>query len=116
MLSYFSSEFKSTSLPLPTTESDKQPKPLEKWAVVTGASDGLGAEYSRLLARQGYHIILVSRTLSKLKKIEQEIIDLTKENPVKTKIVEVDFTKKTPRRPVEFYNELFDRIIVQDQN
>lgn len=36
------------------------------WAVVTGASDGLGAEYCRQLASEGFNIALVSRTMSKL--------------------------------------------------
>ena len=36
------------------------------WAVVTGASDGIGAEYSLHLARQGFNLVLISRTKSKL--------------------------------------------------
>ena len=36
------------------------------WAVITGASDGIGAEFCRQLARDGFNIALVSRTLSKL--------------------------------------------------
>eukprot|EP00911_Craspedida_sp_UC1_P000151 UC1_evm1s120 len=42
------------------------------WAVVTGASDGLGKERSEL-ARQGFNILLVSRTESKLKAVETEL-------------------------------------------
>ena len=41
----------------------------ESWAVVTGASDGMGAEYCRQLARQGFNIALVSRTESKMKQV-----------------------------------------------
>lgn len=36
------------------------------WALVTGASDGIGAEYCRQLAKMGFNVCLVSRTLSKL--------------------------------------------------
>ena len=36
------------------------------WALVTGASDGFGAEYCRQLAKDGFNIVLVSRTMSKL--------------------------------------------------
>lgn len=32
------------------------------WVVVTGASDGMGAEYCRQYARQGFNVALVSRT------------------------------------------------------
>ena len=40
------------------------------WAVVTGASDGIGAEYCKLLAEDGFNIVLISRTMSKLEKVE----------------------------------------------
>jgi 17beta-estradiol 17-dehydrogenase / very-long-chain 3-oxoacyl-CoA reductase len=43
------------------------------WAVVTGASDGIGAEYTRQLAREGFNVVLVSRTLTKLKSVEAEL-------------------------------------------
>jgi 17beta-estradiol 17-dehydrogenase / very-long-chain 3-oxoacyl-CoA reductase len=38
----------------------------DAWAVVTGASDGIGAEYCKQLSKLGFNIVLVSRTLSKL--------------------------------------------------
>ena len=41
-------------------------KDFNTWALVTGASDGIGAEYCRKLAHLGFNIVLVSRTLSKL--------------------------------------------------
>lgn len=31
-----------------------------KWALVTGASSGMGKEYARQLAERGYNIIVVS--------------------------------------------------------
>ena len=33
------------------------------WAVITGASDGIGAEFCKQLASEGFNIALVSRTL-----------------------------------------------------
>ena len=57
----------------------------EAWALVTGASDGNGAEYCKELARLGFNICLVSRTLSKLKAVESEVCKI---NPkVKTRII-----------------------------
>jgi 17beta-estradiol 17-dehydrogenase / very-long-chain 3-oxoacyl-CoA reductase len=41
------------------------------WAVVTGASDGIGAAYSVELARIGFNVALVSRTISKMEKVEK---------------------------------------------
>ena len=32
------------------------------WAIVTGASDGIGAEFCRQLAKDGFNICLISRT------------------------------------------------------
>ncbi|EGV66584.1 17-beta-hydroxysteroid dehydrogenase [Yamadazyma tenuis] len=60
------------------------------WALVTGSSDGLGAEYARQLAAKGFNIVLASRTLSKLETIAEEIESKYK---VSTKVVAVDVTK-----------------------
>ena len=62
------------------------------WAFVTGATDGLGRAFCDELASRGFNIILVSRNLEKLRKVENEI----KQNfNVETKIIEFDFDKKT---------------------
>ena len=37
------------------------------WAIVTGASDGLGKQYAFELAKENFHIILVGRDEAKLK-------------------------------------------------
>lgn len=41
--------------------------------VVTGATDGIGKSYARLLAKQGINIILISRTQAKLETVAKEI-------------------------------------------
>jgi 17beta-estradiol 17-dehydrogenase / very-long-chain 3-oxoacyl-CoA reductase len=55
-----------------------------EWAVVTGASDGIGEAYTYELAKRGYSIVLVSRTLEKLEKVAARCRD---EFKVQTKIV-----------------------------
>lgn len=40
-----------------------------KWAVVTGASDGIGRAYAEQLAQNGLNVVLISRTLSKLEEV-----------------------------------------------
>ncbi|ODM16143.1 3-ketoacyl-CoA reductase [Aspergillus cristatus] len=65
--------------------------PQGSWAVVTGASDGLGKEFALQLARSGFNILLVSRTASKLATLEDEI--KAKNPSVQTKSVSMDYAQ-----------------------
>lgn len=56
--------------------------------MITGSTDGIGKEYARQLAKTGMNIVLISRTLEKLQKVEQEI---RKEFGVDTHIIRADF-------------------------
>ena len=44
------------------------------YALVTGATSGIGLEISRDLAKRGYNLILVSRTTEKLDQTSKELI------------------------------------------
>src|SRR4051812_46462035 len=44
-----------------------------KTALVTGASSGLGLEFSRLLARDGYNLVIVARDRQKLQQVADEL-------------------------------------------
>ena len=68
----------------PQTETDLVPtlrctqlrsfgSPSKTWAVITGASDGLGKEYALALSKAGYSTLLISRTASKLDAVATEI-------------------------------------------
>ncbi|XP_033172674.1 hydroxysteroid dehydrogenase-like protein 1 isoform X1 [Drosophila mauritiana] len=61
-----------------------------QWAVVTGATDGIGKEYARELARQGLNLVLISRTKEKLIAVTNEI---ESQYNVKIKWIVVDFAK-----------------------
>ena len=43
------------------------------YAIITGASDGIGLEYAKQLAKKGYNLLLFSRTLSKLEAVKTDI-------------------------------------------
>jgi len=65
-------------------------KDIGQWAVVTGATDGIGRAYAEELAALGLNIVLISRSPYKLQNVAAEIE--TKYH-VKTHIIDVDFTQ-----------------------
>jgi uncharacterized protein len=58
-----------------------------KWALVTGASSGLGTDFARDLASRGANIILVARRLDRLQAVAQEI---SKQYGVQTEVIAMD--------------------------
>jgi 17beta-estradiol 17-dehydrogenase / very-long-chain 3-oxoacyl-CoA reductase len=54
------------------------------WAVVTGGSDGIGEAYCYELAKSGFNIIIVSRTMEKMETVAQKLRD---EFKVEAKII-----------------------------
>ncbi|XP_018647445.1 steroid dehydrogenase, putative [Schistosoma mansoni] len=61
-----------------------------EWAIVTGATDGIGKAYAEELANDGLNIMLISRNLEKLKNVADKIESFYH---VKTRIVVADFTQ-----------------------
>ncbi|KIW06122.1 uncharacterized protein PV09_03289 [Verruconis gallopava] len=47
--------------------------PKGSYAVITGASDGIGKEFALQLAKKGYNLLLISRTQSKLEALAADI-------------------------------------------
>jgi len=72
----------------------KNIKKLGSWAVVTGATDGIGLALAKEAAKKGLNVVLVSRSMDKLKAAEKEIKD--KSPTVQTKIISFDFSKGSP--------------------
>jgi NAD(P)-dependent dehydrogenase (short-subunit alcohol dehydrogenase family) len=74
-----------------------------KTALVTGASSGLGAHFGRVLAAQGYHVLLAARRLDKVADLAGEIaMDGGSAEPLKmdvTNAASVDTAFETMIRP-----------------
>ncbi|TWW74849.1 Very-long-chain 3-oxoacyl-CoA reductase [Takifugu flavidus] len=68
-----------------------------KWAVVTGATSGIGKAYATELARRGLDIVLVSRCRNKLQAVAKEIEDRFGRE---TRTIQVDFTEGQSIYPV----------------
>ncbi|XP_063327274.1 very-long-chain 3-oxoacyl-CoA reductase-B [Pelmatolapia mariae] len=65
------------------------PAKLGKWAVVTGATDGIGKAYAEELARKGFAIVLISRSQEKLDDVAKAIASKC---GVETKTIQADFS------------------------
>lgn len=76
------------------------------WVMVTGATDGIGKGFCVEFAKLGFNIILVSRTLNKLKTVAEELKTIN--NKISTKVIEFDFSKLTT---LEDYKKIFTPII-----
>lgn len=63
---------------------------LGKWAVVTGATDGIGKSYAEELARRGFALMLISRSQDKLDDVAKL---LEEQYQVETRTIAVDFGK-----------------------
>ncbi|CAM9480930.1 unnamed protein product [Phaeothamnion confervicola] len=61
-----------------------------EWAIVTGATDGIGKAYAKELARRGLSVLLISRTESKLVEVQKEIS--SKYPKVKIETLTIDYS------------------------
>ena len=60
---------------------------MNKYAVITGASSGIGLEFARLLAADNYDVLLAARDK---KGLEQVAADLEKEHGIKAEVFAID--------------------------
>lgn len=73
----------------------------ERWALVTGASSGIGAEFARVLAARGMHLVLTARREDLLKKLAEE---LDTRHGTRTEIIVGDLSD--PKEPKRLYDRI----------
>ena len=64
--------------------------PDRKTALITGASFGIGMEFARIFAREGYNLVLVARSADKLRQLASE---LEKAHGARSLILATDLTE-----------------------
>ena len=71
-----------------------KPAPLAEryggWAVVTGASAGIGEAFARACAREGLSVVLVARRRERLEQIAAELVE---KDGVETRVVDLDLSR-----------------------
>jgi len=75
--------------------------PIPRWALITGASGGIGAELAALAAADGYHLVLVARSADLLATLARE---LTRLHSVEVLCVPLDLARR------EAANDLIARL------
>jgi 17beta-estradiol 17-dehydrogenase / very-long-chain 3-oxoacyl-CoA reductase len=80
----------------------------KSWALVTGATDGIGKALCIELARSGFNIILVSRNPQKLKNVAQELLIINPNIEIHT--IPYDFDNKSTLKD---YTENFSNLTKQ---
>lgn len=73
---------------------------MASWALVTGATAGIGESFTRLLAENNYNIVLVARDLARL---QERALELESKFSVQTHIIQADLSTEAGTSAVEKY-------------
>jgi len=75
----------------------------DSYALVTGASTGMGYEYAKLFAKDGKNIVALARSRDKLEGLKR---DLEKQHGTKVKVMVLVKDLSDPKAPQEVFSEL----------
>ena len=70
----------------------------DKWALVTGATAGIGESFSRLLAAQGFNLVLIARDLPRL---NERAAALEANFKIETKVIAADLATDAGCKTIE---------------
>ena len=73
---------------------------MQSWALVTGATAGIGESFTRLLAENGYNIVLVARDLPRL---QERALALESKYQISTVVVQADLSTNSGCATIENY-------------
>ena len=71
---------------------------MQSWALVTGATVGIGESFTRLLAQNGYNIVLVARDLPRL---QERAKGLETNFGIETKVIQADLATDAGCKSIE---------------
>ena len=73
---------------------------MQSWALVTGATAGIGESFTRLLAQNGYNIVLVARDLPRL---QERAKGLESTFGIATKVIQADLATDAGCKSIEAF-------------
>ncbi len=79
---------------------------MKNYALITGASKGLGLEFAKLFAKDGYPLVIVARSEALLAKLKEELI-----NNYHVKVVVITKDLSNPSSASQLYNEIKNKKI-----
>jgi short-subunit dehydrogenase len=91
------------------------------WAVVTGASSGIGLEFARIFAKNQTNLVLVARNVNALESLAKELkehykiniltyaLDLSEISNAETMVLNLDKQKITPTYLIN--NPVYDSLV-----